>query len=126
MQNTPRSMQGVSVLGLLICFDVSVELFKQRIHIHTVHRTSLLQGLAASGRTAQAMHSDFQEIRSGGAINIQDITYNGVLGDLCHDDFLLRQGSIYYTAFSLRFQPFFHGFGYEANRGHRTGSQAHQ
>ena len=67
--------------GSLIGFhslDEVVHLRKERIGIHAVDHAGFLHGLAAAGRTAQAMHADSLEQGRGLRRKVEHIADDGI------------------------------------------------
>ena len=72
----------------------------------------LLHGLAAAGGAAQAVHADGQEDGGGVGSDIQDITDDGVFGNVDHGIFLHTEfidGIILYCPckFNRKYVPFY-------------------
>ena len=68
-------------LDLVCGSDGFVYLSQQSVYIHAMNSTGLLHSLATGSGTAQAMHADGQEDRSGLRGDGQDIADDGIFGD---------------------------------------------
>ena len=65
---------------LLLGFEVLVDLLDQLVRVSAVNFARHLDGLAASGRTAEAVHADFEEELRRLAVEIQNLADDRILG----------------------------------------------
>ena len=87
-------------LCVLGCLDKTVDLSQEALAINAVHHASLLDRLASCARAAQAVHADGLEQRSRLRSDVQNITDNRILFNLCSHEYDLL------SIFTTRFAPF--------------------
>lgn len=61
-----------------------VELLDEHININAVNHAGLLDGFAAGSGAAETMHTHFKEVGGRCAVNIKNITDNGIFCNFGH------------------------------------------
>ena len=73
------------------CLDEVVYLCEEGVGIHAVDHAGLLNGLAAAGRAAQAMHTDSLEQGRGLRREVEHVADDGIFFNFdCHGCYLRR------------------------------------
>ena len=62
-----------------------VDLLQQLVHVHAMDHAGLLHSFPTGGRAAQAVHADAEKQRRSLRSNVQNVTDNGILGNLSHE-----------------------------------------